>query len=165
MTHVFQGSRLPLPQPLPSSSPHPYPDPPAGRGGPPGPSRPSPGTPGRPTRPEPPGYRPGVPCRPGLAYSRQRDGMCGRGSAGQSPALPGTGNWPPHSALHHPPAVPFPPSTLTLQVLFRSYISAKQAEGQDLDQSAPCLSITLQLGEEGRRDMQTAPGTASRGHS
>ena len=70
-----------------------------------------------------------------------------------------------HSALHHPPAVPFPPSTLTLQVLFHSYISAKQAEGQDLDQSAPCLSITLQLGEGGRRDMQTAPGMASRGHS
>lgn len=38
-----------------------------GEGGPPGPSRPSPGTPGRPTRPEPPGYRPGVPCRPRLA--------------------------------------------------------------------------------------------------
>ena len=103
------------------------------------------------------------PGQPGLQPAA--DGMCGRGSAGQSPALPGTGSWPPRSALHHPPAVPFPSSTLVLQALFYSYISAKQAEGRDPDRSAPCLSITPQLGEGGRRDTQTAPGTASRGHS
>lgn len=118
---AFPGQPPPLPQPLSSSSPHPYPDPPGGEGVP-RPSRPSPRTPGRPTRPEAPRCRPGVPADlvpapwPGqLAYSQQPDGICGRGSAGQSPASAWYRQLAPRSALHHPPAVPFPSSTLMLQ--------------------------------------------------
>lgn len=150
---VFQGSRLLYPSPFPPAHPTLL-QILLGREGVPGLLRPSPRTPRRPTRPEAPRCRPGVPCRPGpcapglasLAYSQRGRTGCVADGSGQSPTLPGTGSWPPRSALHHPPGVPLllPPSCCRLDSVPTSQPSKQRAE---IDRSAPCLSITPQLGE------------------